>query len=129
MRSYLGQFLGDLEKDVMEIVWRADRAITVKEVLDILKKKRTIAYTTVMTIMSRLANKGILTRKLQGSGYLYKPRMDREKFIAKSAHRIFSSAVSAFGEEVATYFAKEIQKFSPKKRQELLDLLEKESKV
>ncbi len=121
------QMLGDLEKEVMEIVWQVDRPIAVKEVLDTIKKKRIIAYTTVMTIMSRLANKGILTRKLQGSSYLYKPKIDREKFIAKSAERIFSSAVSAFGEEVATYFAKEIQKLNPRKKAELLSLLDDET--
>lgn len=124
--NYTGKILGELEKDVMDIVWRVDRPIAVKEALDTLKKKRTIAYTTVMTIMSRLANKGILTRKLQGSSYLYKSKIDREKFIAKSAERIFSSAVSAFGDEVATYFAKEIQKLNPKKRRELLEILSKE---
>ena len=118
------QLLGDLEKEIMEIVWQVDRPIAVKEVLDTIKKKRIIAYTTVMTIMSRLVSKGILTRKLQGSSYLYQPKVSREQFIARAAHRIFATAVSNLGEEVASYFLKEIQKLHPKKRQELLKILD-----
>ncbi len=119
-----GKVLGELESDVMQIVWQQKGPISVREVTGILQNTRKIAYTTVMTIMGRLTQKGVLTRKLKGSSYLYLPKVTREQFIAKAAHRIFSTAVSNLGEGVASYFLKEIQKLHPKKRQELLKILD-----
>ena len=118
-----GKVLGELESEIMEIIWCQKAAVSVKNVTEILSKKRQIAYTTVMTIMARLANKSVLVRHLNGPGYLYKPRITKEQFIAKAVHSIFSSAVSTLGKEVLTHFLKEIQKISPKKRQELLKIL------
>lgn len=57
----------------MEVVWAARAPVTVREVLARLNDSRRnqLAYTTVMTVMSRLAEKGILTRKQEGRGYVY----------------------------------------------------------
>lgn len=121
-----GKVLGELESEIMEIIWRQKDATSVKSVKDvteILGKRRKIAYTTVMTIMARLVNKGVLVRRLSGPSYLYKPKVTKEQFIAKAVHGIFSSAVSTLGEEVLTHFVKEIQKVNPKKRQQLLKIL------
>lgn len=118
-----GKVLGELESEIMEIIWHQKDATSVKDATEILSKRRKIAYTTVMTVMSRLVNKGVLVRHLSGPSYLYKPKVSKEQFMAKAVHGIFSSAVSTLGEEVLTHFVKEIQKISPKKRQELLKIL------
>lgn len=115
--------LGELESKIMEIIWRQKGVMSVKEVAKILSKKRQIAYTTVMTIMSRLVKKGVLVRHLSGLSYLYKPKVGKEQFIAKAVHGLFSSAVSILGEEALTHFVKEIQKINPKRRQQLLKIL------
>jgi len=116
--------LGDLERKIMEIIWESEEAISVSDVVQVLSQKRKIAYTTVMTIMGRLVDKGILTRKLSGSSYQYMPKVSQEKFIAKSVHNIFTTAVSTLGQEAVTYFVKEIKRLNPKKRQELLKMLD-----
>ncbi len=120
-----GRVLGELESDIMEIAWHKKDAIAVKDVTGILTKRRPIAYTTIMTIMARLVKKGVLVRHLNGSSYLYKPKVTREQFTARAVHNIFSTTVSTLGEEVVTHFVKEIQKVSPKKRRELLKTLER----
>ena len=57
----LRKFLGDLECEIMELVWKkAAPTVTVREIYDILRHERQIAYTTVMTTMVRLAEKGLL---------------------------------------------------------------------
>lgn len=122
-KQLTGTVLGELESEVMEIVWHRKSEVLVKDITGILGKKRQIAYTTVMTIMTRLTDKGVLARRLEGQSYLYKPKFTREQFVARAVHGIFSSAVSTLGEEVLTHFVKEIQKISPKKRQELLKKL------
>lgn len=120
------QMLGDLEKEIMEVMWANNQPLTVRIVYEAISKRRKIAYTTVMTIMGRLVKKGTLSRKVESKDYLYQPKVSKDKFIGKAAHRIFSSAVSTFGEEVLTHFMKEIQKLSPQKRQKLLKILNKD---
>jgi predicted transcriptional regulator len=51
--------LGPLEQEIMEVVWKHE-ALTVRCVFEVLKQDRPIAYTTVMTIMTRLAKKGFI---------------------------------------------------------------------
>lgn len=119
-----GQILGELEKEVMEVVWKSKYPLSVRYVRDIIGKRRQVAYTTIMTIMKRLTDKGVLIRKLKGSSYLYQPKLNRDQFTAKAAHRIFTTAVLNLGEEVASYFIKEIKKLNPKKRRELLKILD-----
>ena len=64
--------LTPLELDIMKAVW--DRPpVTVKEVQEAIRPRRKLAYTTVMTLMHRLFNKGFLTRKLQDRAHLYEP--------------------------------------------------------
>jgi predicted transcriptional regulator len=64
---------GPLEGEVMDAVWRAARPVGVREVVDGLNASRSVplAYTTVMTVMSRLAKKAVLTRRKVGRGYVY----------------------------------------------------------
>ncbi len=70
--------LGDLEADVMSVVWEKGRA-SVQDVQDALAPSRSLAYTTVMTVMSRLAEKGVLEREKEGRAYLYRPAASQEK--------------------------------------------------
>lgn len=74
--------LGQLEAVVMERLWSYDRPLTVREVLDDVRQDRTIAYTTVMTVMANLHRKGLLSRELHGSAYRYLPAQSREQYSA-----------------------------------------------
>ncbi len=72
------QQIGDLEADVMSVIWEKGQA-TVQDVLDDLAPRRSLAYTTVMTVMSRLAEKGILQREKVGRAFVYRPVVPQEK--------------------------------------------------
>lgn len=115
--------LSNLEQEVMNIVWKLEKC-SVRNVLERLNRNKQFAYTTVMTIMTRLVDKGVLNRKLLGSRYLYEPKLSREKFVAKSVHNIFTTTISSLGQEAAAYFVKEIQTLNPKKRKKLLQMLD-----
>lgn len=69
--------LGDLEVDVMGIVWDMNTA-TVKDVFEVMYKRRGLAYTTIMTVMNRLAVKGILSQDKTSVPYVYQPLVARE---------------------------------------------------
>ena len=67
--------LGPLEAEVMAVLWRAGAPLPVREVAAELNAGRdaALAYTTVMTVMSRLAAKGILARSRSGRRFVYAP--------------------------------------------------------
>ncbi|MCL4417006.1 MAG: BlaI/MecI/CopY family transcriptional regulator [Actinobacteria bacterium] len=119
-----GQALGKLENEIMKIIWQSEFPLSVRDVMTLLQKKRTIAYTTVMTVMGRLTEKGVLSRKLYGSSYLYEPKVNREKFVSSYVHNMFKTAVSTLGQEAVTHFIKEIQKLSPERRNKLIKMLD-----
>lgn len=69
----------------MEVVWsREGRApVSVREVHETLAADRAIAYTTVMTVLDRLAGKGLLTREREGRAFLYQARASRAELTAE----------------------------------------------
>lgn len=76
--------LGDLERAVMEQLWAAPEgaASTVREVHAALAESRDIAYTTVMTVMDRLARKDLVTQQRDGRAYRYRARESRAAMTA-----------------------------------------------
>jgi predicted transcriptional regulator len=76
--------LGDLERVVMEHLWNAAGGATVREVHSALEADREIAYTTVMTVLDRLAKKEIVTREREGRAWRYFPANSREELSAQA---------------------------------------------
>ena len=74
--------LGTLEQSVMDRLWSWSRPVAVREVLEDLQRDRTLAYTTVMTVMDNLHRKGVLTREKNGRAYVYRPAVTRDKYTA-----------------------------------------------
>src|SRR5690625_8986 len=77
--------LGDLEQAIMDILWSdgTGSGLTVREVLDRLTG-RDPAYTTVMTVLSRLETKGVTTRERDGRAWRYRPAATREPLTAEA---------------------------------------------
>ncbi len=91
--------LSELETQVMLIIWDNKGESTVRYVVEKIRKQRKLAYTTIMTIMSRLVQKGFLKRRKVGMAYYYQPTISREKVLKKSVQTIaknyFGGAVSS----------------------------------
>lgn len=73
--------LTNAELEIMHVVWELDGA-TVREVHERLNQRRTLAYTTVMTMMNILDEKGHLTRHKQGRAYRYEPVRPKSQVIS-----------------------------------------------
>jgi len=113
--------LHELESLVMEEVWRQGKA-TVREVLTALNRgEKERAYTTVMTIMSRLDGKGLLTRERHGKTDVYTPVMSRDRFLDARAEAEVESLVNEFGDVALAHFAGQVDKLDAKR----LDALRK----
>lgn len=96
--------LGELERQIMEVVWSHER-VRVREVLTQLLFKRKIAYTTVMTVMARLYRKGVLKRKITKSGaYIYRATQKREQFFASMSKKAINHILKQYGEIAIAQF-------------------------
>jgi predicted transcriptional regulator len=73
--------MGELEADVMGVLWAADGPRTPAEVRDGLAAE--LAYTTVMTILARLWEKGLAQRERQGRAYAYRPTVSEAELAAQ----------------------------------------------
>lgn len=89
----------------MAALWSAERSLTVREVLGRLNQAREpgLAYTTVMTVLSRLTDKGVLRRQRHGRGYRYAPTVSDTATIA------VRGVVESFGDAALAGFVEEIR--------------------
>lgn len=86
--------LHELEATVMDVLWsKRVTEFAVSDVLAVLERKRDIAYTTVMTTVVRLFEKGLLVRKRDGKRYLYAPKLTREQFLESTVRTVLDEAV------------------------------------
>ncbi|WSL55034.1 BlaI/MecI/CopY family transcriptional regulator [Streptomyces sp. NBC_01725] len=84
--------LGDLEDAVMSRVWQWNRPVTVREVLEDLQRERSIAYTTVMTVMDNLHQKGWVRREVDGRAYRYTAVSTRAAYAAALMNEAWSKS-------------------------------------
>jgi predicted transcriptional regulator len=112
---------GPLESEVMRVVWAADGPVSVREVVEALNAGRAepLAYTTVMTVMNRLAGKEVLVRSPTGRSFVY------EATAPDPAGLAVRSVIRAYGEEAITHFVDEARS-DPKALRRLRALLEEE---
>lgn len=111
--------LGPLEARVMRIVWSRKQS-TVRDVHQELHAGGTrLAYTTVMTVMARLATKGLLSRKRVGKSFLYKVRIDEETFRRRTAQTLARRLVHGFDHLGIASFVEEVAKVGPERLHEL----------
>ncbi|MFF3326563.1 BlaI/MecI/CopY family transcriptional regulator [Streptomyces sp. NPDC002889] len=84
--------LGELEDAVMTRVWQWNRPVTVREVLEDLQQERSIAYTTVMTVMDNLHQKGWVRREVEGRAYRYTAVSTRAAYAAALMNEAWSQS-------------------------------------
>jgi predicted transcriptional regulator len=112
--------LHDLEREVMEEVWDRGEAV-VRTVLDALngRSERQRAYTTVMTVLIRLHEKGLLKRRQAGRGHVYSPAVGRDEYADGRARDEVGALVDEYGELALVHFARHMQALDPKRRDQL----------
>ena len=119
--------LHPLEMEVMEEVWRQN-VTTVKLVMEALNRsaKSPRAYTTYMTTMRRLDDKGLLSRARNGRSDTYLPRLTREEYTQRRAQAGVSGLVDEFGDIALVHFAQALEAVDPERLQRLRRLAGRE---
>lgn len=59
------------ETEIMRIVWDLGRPVAVRDVYEVLRQRKKVAYTTVMSVMNKLAKKGVLSQDKEATAYVY----------------------------------------------------------
>lgn len=114
--------LGDLEAEVMEVIWVRGE-VSVRDVYQVLRRRREIAYTTVMTTMARLAKKRLLTQIKSGLAYQYRPAVTREAFKASVVGEVLDGLLDGFGDSVMAQLADRIGREDPKRIEALAKII------
>src|SRR5713226_3935130 len=117
-RDPVARYLGDLQAAVMEIFWRRESA-TVREVADELNKKRSLAYTTVLTLVSRLWSRGLLEREPEGRGFRYWATKSRDEFLAELSDELIDRLFADFGAIGVARFDERLTELNERERQRL----------
>lgn len=106
----------------MKVVWRKGRA-TVRDVYEALREKRTIAYTTVMTMMRILDDKGYLDKELVDRAYVYRPTKARQQVVGAMVKDFVDRVFDGASESLLVHLAKD-NRLSVKQRQALEKLID-----
>jgi predicted transcriptional regulator len=99
--------LGELERAVMAQLWAAHGPLTVREVHD--RLERELAYTTVMTVLGRLAKKGVVRQERDGKAYRYAAASSREQLAAS----LMLDALGDVGEDRAAALVAFVDQVGP----------------
>lgn len=118
LRDQLSPHLGPLELTVLEAVWDLGEA-PVREVQQSLRPRRVLAYTTVMTILSRLHEKGLLERRPYSRGFAYRARYTPEELLDRLAGLAVTRILEDFGEAAVARFLERLSHLSPEQREAL----------
>lgn len=82
--------MGPLEQAAMDILWASGARMSVREVAGQLDEG--LAYTTVMTVLVRLHDKGMVTRRRAGRGFEYRPKISRTDYAARTMSAALGAA-------------------------------------
>ncbi|WP_391119809.1 BlaI/MecI/CopY family transcriptional regulator [Psychrobacillus sp. L3] len=100
--SGLNRFFGPLEAKIMDILWN-DVKMTIKDVQQVLNREKLTNFNTVMTVMNRLVEKGILQKRVEGRSFLYQPIQTRHEFLNTQSREMTNELMDEFGSVVVSH--------------------------
>jgi predicted transcriptional regulator len=118
--------LGPLEAEVMGIFWVREGGL-VSDVEEILNRRRTdpLAYKTVLTICTRLSDKGLLSHEKVGKAFRYYPIKSEAEFVAEQAAKATDVLLDRFGDAALSSIVDQVSA-NPDQLEALRKLLEDE---
>nr|WP_211093684.1 BlaI/MecI/CopY family transcriptional regulator [Cohnella fermenti] len=118
----LERFFGPLEARVMEAIWSRTEPPTIKEVNAVVSEDKRMSFNTIMTVMNRLVDKGVLQKKLQTKSYVYTAVLSKEQFLEEQSKELSYDLVKEFGSLAVTHMLDAMEQVDP----DLLTQLERQ---
>ena len=116
----IARYLGELQTEVMGIFWERDSA-TVREVVEELNKRRRkrrkheFAYTTVLTLVSRLWGRDLLAREPEGRGFRYEAAKTRDELLGELSDELIDRLLDDFGDIAVARLGERLDDLDPKR--------------
>lgn len=123
----LARALGDLEKDIMDILWVKGEA-TGKEIYEALRLSRSIAVTTALTVLDRLAGKGMVKKTKGESVYVYKPALTKGEFTDRVSQEVMRGVFDISASSAVASFVNLLAETDPNELDRLSKLVEKKKR-
>lgn len=114
--------LGELESAALSALWDSTAPLSVREVQQRLGRLE-LAYTTVLTVLDRLHDKGIVARERDGRAFLYRPSLSREAWQGEHAARVLTGERSPPSGAVLMAFLDSAERADPELIERLSDLI------
>lgn len=108
----------------MNSIWKK-KSSTARDIFQDLSKNKRIAYNTVQTVMTRLVDKGVLERMLEGKTHVYTSKDKKKNVIQKIVSQSMDNFVRQFGDEALLAFVNGIDELSEETRKKMIDTLQK----
>ncbi|HEY7358996.1 MAG TPA: BlaI/MecI/CopY family transcriptional regulator [Ktedonobacterales bacterium] len=122
-RQGMQKLLGELEAEVMEIVWERG-ACTARVVHEHLQQtSRSLAYSTIKTVLERLSEKRLLMRQKVDNAYVYRPASSKAEFTRRAMQRIVDSLLDSFPGPVVDHFLDHFDHATPEQQSRLEHLV------
>lgn len=123
-RQAMAKSMGGLEEAVMLVLWRSAEPLSVRGVMQRLRRRPALAYTTVLTVLRRLHAKGLLARSKEGKAYVYAPAVSRERWMGlRAARELLGSDRGAPSRAVLMAFLESAERADPRLVDRLSDLI------
>lgn len=97
------------ELDLMKIVWRHENGVTVRDVYEELRSRRPVAYTTVMTSLKTLEQKGHLKATQQDRAHLYRPTRPKHQVIQEMVRDFVNRVFNGSGRPLVVHMLEDEQ--------------------
>ncbi|TDF88145.1 BlaI/MecI/CopY family transcriptional regulator [Paenibacillus piri] len=130
----LQRFLGSLEVQVMEVMW-SSHEMSIKQVHQVIDAETSYSFNTIMTVMNRLFDKGLLEKKTTGKGRtkltLFKAAYTKDEFITEQTKNVTQGLIKEFGDMVVTHIIDVMEEADPaliQKLQKKLDEVNQRNK-
>ena len=104
--------LGELETTIMHVLWSSSSPMSVRAVFESVSADRQLAYTTVMTVLDRLAKKGRVSRQQEGRAWIYVPAATHSEMVVGAMGELLDEA----GDEANLVLAQFIEGLSAPRR-------------
>lgn len=119
----LAKVLGDLEARVLRVVWRLGHPAPAKEVHERVLAEHTVALPTVITVLNKLVEKGVLVRAKRDDLLHYEPRLSEEEFRAQVSRRVVEGILALGPAEVTSSLVDVLAEHDPDRLSELERLI------
>ena len=110
------------ELAIMKVIWRLEKA-TVRDVYEAVREKRPVAYTTVMTMMKILEEKGYLRKTTVDRAHLYRPAKPRHLVVGAMVRDFVDRVFDGASDNLLVHLAKD-SRLSDKQRRTIEKLIE-----